>query len=75
MCLGEGGGVGEGDNFPGVDPGISLKFLVSWMHLECLVPTPPSSLLLPDIGLELVSAVIQSHSLTSFNDCNKIQPA
>lgn len=64
----EGGG---GDTFPGADPGISLTFLVSWMHLECLDP-PPSSLLLPDIGLELVPAVIQSHSLTFFSDCNKI---
>ena len=31
-------GVGEGDTFPGADRGISLKFLVSWMHLECLGP-------------------------------------
>lgn len=66
--LGEGGGT-----FPGADPAISLTFLVSWMHLECLDPPPPSSsLLLPDIGLELVPAVIQSHSLTFFSDCNKI---
>ena len=38
--LGGGGGVGvgEGDTFPGADRGISLKFLVSWMHLECLGP-------------------------------------
>ena len=35
---GGGVGVGEGDTFPGADPGISLKFLVSWMHLECLDP-------------------------------------
>ena len=65
------GGGGGGDTFPGADPGISLTFLVSWMHLECLDPRP-SSLLLPDIGLDLVPAVIQSHSLTFFSDCNKI---
>ena len=56
MFGGVGGGGGDGDTFPRADPGISLKFLVSWMHLECLGPP-----LLPDIGLQLVSAVIQSH--------------